>query len=79
IISLLGGIIGVFAGHLLLNYLAADFNLLSRLGDISITSPVSILLSFLAIVMGGGACLLGAVLPVYRLARLEPLLALKED
>lgn len=79
IISLLGGITGVISGHLLLNYLAADFNLLSRLGEISITSPSSIMLSLLAIVMGGGVCLLGAVLPVYRLAKLEPLLALKEE
>lgn len=79
IISLLGGGIGVIAGHLLLNYLAADFNLLSRLGGISITSPTSISLSLLAVILGGGACLLGAVLPIYRLARLEPLLALKGD
>jgi putative ABC transport system permease protein len=79
IISLLGGGIGVISGHLLLNYLAADFNLLSRLGDVSITSPTSILLSLLAVVLGAGVCLLGAVLPVYRLARMEPLLALKEE
>lgn len=79
IISLLGGFIGVIAGHLLLNYLAADFNLLTRLGDISITSPASIIISLLAMGLGGAACLLGAILPVYRLARLEPLLALKED
>jgi putative ABC transport system permease protein len=79
IISLLGGIIGIFAGHLLLNYLAADFNLMTRLGDVSITSPASILLSLAALILGGGACLLGAVLPVYRLARMEPLLALKEE
>lgn len=79
IISLFGGGIGVVAGHLLLNYLAADFNLLSRLGDVSITSPVSILLSFFAVVLGSGVCLLGAILPVYRLARMEPLLALKEE
>ncbi len=79
IISLLGGFIGVIAGHLLLNYLAADFNLLNRLGGISITSPSSILLSLLAIILGGGACLLGAALPVYRLVRMEPLLALKGE
>jgi len=79
IISLMGGTIGVVAGHLLLNYLAADFDLLSRLGNISITSPASITLSLLAMALGGGACLLGAILPVYRLARLEPLLALKEE
>ena len=79
IISFLGGVLGVLAGHLLLNYLAADFNLLSRLGDVSITSPASISFSFLAVALGGGACLLGAVIPVYRLARMEPLLALKGE
>ncbi len=79
IISFLGGVLGVIAGHLLLNYLAADFNLLSRLGDVSITSPTSILLSALAVVIGSGVCLIGAALPVYRLAKLEPLLALKEE
>jgi putative ABC transport system permease protein len=79
IISLLGGIIGVIAGHLLLNYLAADFNLLTRLGNVSITSTSSIMLSLLAMTLGAGACLIGAILPVYRLARLEPLLALKEE
>lgn len=79
IIGLWGGVVGVIAGHLLLNYLAADFNLLSRLGGISVTSPASILLSLLAIILGSGACLLGAVLPIYRLVRLEPLLALKGE
>jgi putative ABC transport system permease protein len=79
IIGLWGGVVGVIAGHLLLNYLAADFNLLSRLGGISVTSPASISLSLLAIILGSGACLLGAVLPIYRLARLEPLLALKGE
>ena len=79
IIGLLGGIIGVAAGHLLLNVLAGDFNLISRLGQLPITSPASLLYSLLAILLGAGACLLGAVIPIYRLARLEPLLALKEE
>lgn len=79
IISLLGGIIGIIAGHLLLNYLASDFSLLNRLSNISITSPSSISFSLLALFLGGAACLLGAVLPIYRLAKLEPLLALKEE
>jgi putative ABC transport system permease protein len=79
IISLLGGILGVISGHLMLNYLAADFNLMNRLGEMSITSPASIFLSLTAVVLGGGTCLLGAILPVYRLVRLEPLLTLKEE
>ncbi|MEN8142194.1 MAG: ABC transporter permease [Thermodesulfobacteriota bacterium] len=79
IISVLGGLIGVLTGHLLLNYLASDFSLMNRLGEIAITSPSSILLSLLALLVGSGACLTGALIPVYRLAKLEPLLALKEE
>jgi len=79
IISIMGGIIGVVTGHILLNYLAADFNLMNRLGGISITSPSSILFSLLAMFLGSGTCLLGALMPIYRLAKLEPLLALKDE
>jgi len=79
IISLLGGVLGVAAGHLLLNILATDFNLISRLGQLPITSPASIFFSLLAILLGGGVCLVGAIVPIYRLARMEPLLALKDE
>ena len=79
IISIMGGIIGIVMGHLLLNYLAADFNLMNRLGDVAITSPNSILFSLLAMSLGVGTCLLGALMPIYRLARMEPLLALKGE
>lgn len=79
IISLLGGLIGVAAGHLLLNILARDFTLMSRLGSLPVTSPGSLTLSLLAIIIGAGACLIGAIVPIYRLARQEPLLALKDE
>jgi putative ABC transport system permease protein len=79
IISILGGVIGIVMGHLLLNYLAADFNLMNRLGDVAITSPSSILFSLLAMSLGVGTCLLGALMPIYRLAKMEPLLALKGE
>jgi putative ABC transport system permease protein len=79
IISLLGGLIGVAAGHLLLNILARDFTLMSKLGQMSITSTGSIFLSLLAIGVGAGACLIGAIVPISRLAKQEPLLALKDE
>lgn len=79
IISLLGGLIGVVAGHLLLNILARDFTLMTRLGNLPVTSPGSISLSLLAIIVGAGACLIGAIVPIYRLAKEEPLLALKDE
>lgn len=79
IISLLGGLTGVVAGHLLLNFLARDFTLMNRLGNLPVTSPGSVLLSLLAIIIGACACLIGAILPIYRLAKEEPLLALKDE
>ena len=64
IISLMGGLIGVITGHLLLNILAADFNLISRLGEIPVTSFGSILFSLLAIFIGAGVSLIGAIMPI---------------
>ncbi len=79
IISFLGGLLGVVAGHLLLNILARDFTLMSRLGNMPVTSAASIFLSLLAIIVGAGVCLIGAIVPIYRLAKEEPLLALKDE
>lgn len=52
IISLLGGIIGIFLGHYLITYLAADFTLLSKLDTGSGISTSSTLISFIG--MGAG-------------------------
>lgn len=79
IISFFGGTIGVLVGHILLNYLATDFSLMSRLGELSVTSPSSILYSLTAMLFGSLVCLTGAFLPIWRLAKMEPLLALKGD
>ena len=66
-------------GHYLIAYLAADFNLLSRLDVVAGISWQNSWVSFLALADGVGVCLLGALLPVIRLAGLEPLLAIKEE
>jgi putative ABC transport system permease protein len=79
IISGLGGILGIFIGHFLIQHLAQDFQLLTRLGAISVTSMQTILLSLTSLVIGVIVCLFGALLPVIRLASLEPLLAIKEE
>ncbi|MCB2183306.1 MAG: ABC transporter permease [Desulfobulbaceae bacterium] len=79
IISLLGGITGCLLGHYLISYLAGDFNLLTRLGAQSALSGENLLLSILALLSGMGVCLIGALAPIIRLARMEPLLAIKED
>ncbi|MBU0484438.1 MAG: ABC transporter permease [Proteobacteria bacterium] len=79
IISLIGGLLGIVLGHILLQILAADFNLMAKLGIKSSFSLMSILLSFTAMLLGGGVCLVGALIPIRRLAKMEPLLAIKEE
>lgn len=79
IISVIGGIIGVVVGHFLIRYLAADFQLLTRLGAISLSSPRTILFSALSVFGGIGVCLTGACFPIVRLANMEPLMAIKEE
>lgn len=79
IISVSGGLCGVVIGHLLIRYLATDFQLLTRLGAISSTSPETILLSLVSVACGVMVCLVGAMLPILRLVNLEPLEAIKEE
>lgn len=79
IISGFGGMVGIFLGHFLISHLARDFQLLTRLGAISATSPQTVILSLTALLTGVVVCLFGALLPVVRLASMEPLLAIKEE
>ena len=79
IISVFGGLFGVIAGHMLIQYLASDFELLARLGAISPTSPKTVILSVTSVLAGIAICLTGASLPIARLANMEPLQAIKEE
>lgn len=79
IISLSGGVCGIFIGHFLIRYLARDFHLLTRLGAISSTSPETVLLSLISLAGGVAVCLAGAMPPILRLANIEPLDAIKEE
>lgn len=79
IISLLGGILGIALGNGLIHHLAGDFDLLSKLGAYASLSLLNALYSLAAMLAGIGVCLSGAAIPIVRLARLEPLLAIKEE
>jgi len=79
IISLLGGLAGIAIGNFLIHHLAADFNLLSKLGAYASLSLTNVFYSLLAMLIGVGVCMIGAAIPVIRLARMEPLDAIKED
>ncbi len=78
-ISFIGGLIGIGIGHYLIYHLAGDFHLLSKLGAVAGFNLHNVLFSLIGMGCGIIACLLGAAIPVYRLARLEPLLAIKEE
>ena len=78
-ISVLGGVIGIVIGHYLIRHLAANFNLLSRLDAAATISMNNLGVSLIGIGIGIGVCLTGALAPVLRLARLEPLLAIKDE
>ncbi len=79
IISLLGGILGVGIGHALLYYLGSDFHLLTKIGATGASASQHIIISAIAMLAGITACLTGALVPVLRLANLEPLMAIKEE
>lgn len=79
IISLIGGIAGIGIGNYLINHLAGNFDLLSRLGAYASLSLLNIAYSIIAMLVGIGVCLIGAAIPVVRLAKMEPLLAIKEE
>lgn len=79
IISLIGGCIGIGIGNYLIHHLAGNFDLLSKLGAYASISWQNILYSIIAMMIGVGVCLIGAAIPVIRLARQEPLQAIKED
>ena len=79
IISLIGGITGIGMGNYLIHHLAGDFDLLSKLGAYASFSFLNVIYSILAMLIGVGVCLIGAAIPVIRLAGMEPLQAIKED
>ena len=79
IISLIGGFVGVGIGNYLIHHLAGNFELLSKLGAYASFSVMNLLFSLIAMSVGIFVCLIGATIPIIRLARLEPLVAIKED
>ncbi|MBU2538559.1 MAG: ABC transporter permease [Proteobacteria bacterium] len=78
LISTIGGVVGVVMGHSLIHYLAKDFSLLRTLGAVSSITTGNITIGLIAMGVGIAICLMGAAFPILRLARMEPLLAIKD-
>lgn len=79
IISSIGGLLGVLIGHFLNSQLAKDFQLINRISTFSGITFENIIISFLAMITGIFICLIGAAIPIIRISRIEPLLAIKEE
>jgi putative ABC transport system permease protein len=75
ILSMTGGLAGLLLGGLLVSQLMNRFTLLASVSFNSSLAAALVLLSFLS---GIALCLAGAALPALRIARIEPLSALKE-
>ncbi len=79
IIGLVGSATGVILGHQLLKELASNFHLLKQLNAVSSFSATNLPISLTALGVGIIVCLIGALLPVLRLANMEPFTAIKEE
>ena len=54
------------------------FTLLRKLGVVSAITIGNVTIGLIAMGVGIAICLIGAAIPILRLARMEPLLAIKE-
>ncbi|MBA4372683.1 MAG: hypothetical protein C0402_07435 [Thermodesulfovibrio sp.] len=77
-IGLIGSVIGIVAGTTVSFFLAKHFMLLKNVSaDLSLWERLTIALFSLA--AGTGICTLGALSPIQRLRKMEPLLAIRKD
>ncbi len=78
IIGGIGSVLGIMAGTALSVLLAKAFTILRNIsGDLSLWERCSITMA--GLVIGTGVCAIGALSPILRLKRTEPLLVLKGD
>lgn len=76
-IGIAGSLIGIGAGIFLSLSLAKGFTLLRNISaSLTIIEQIGIFL--VAFIVGTAICILGALLPVHRLKKIEPLIAIKE-
>ena len=74
-----GSLLGVGGGILLLRQLGQQLHLLSRIAALDLLTPASLQYCLIGWLCGMAVCLVGAWLPVLRLANMEPLEAIKVE
>ena len=78
VLGSMGSIAGIIAGTSLSVLLANNFSILKNLPvDISVMSRM--IIAAAGLLFGTGICVLGALSPLNRLKKLEPLIAIKQE
>jgi putative ABC transport system permease protein len=78
ILGMTGSVIGAVAGTLFTSLLADSFTLIKSISA-GLQPAAQIAIAGIGIAFGSGICVAGAMLPINRIKKLEPLLAIKED
>lgn len=77
-IGLIGSAVGIAAGTTVSVFLAKHFMLLKNVSaDLSV--PERLIIACFSLVAGTGICMIGALSPIRRLKKMEPLLAIRKD
>ncbi len=78
VLGLLGSIIGVLAGTYLSAMLAGSFSLLKNISAGLTVSQQSVI-AMVGLLVGTTICVTGAMMPINRIKKMEPLLVIKEE
>lgn len=78
LLGLLGSLLGVVGGTWLSAHLASGFTLMSSISA-GLEPNQQLAIAGLGMLVGAGVCLAGALVPVQRIKKVEPLLAIKES
>jgi len=78
VLGAVGSVVGIVAGTSLTVLMAKSFSILKNL-PVDLEIPVRIGIAFIGLLFGTGICVLGALSPLQRLKKLEPLLVIKQE
>jgi putative ABC transport system permease protein len=78
VLGLLGSLLGVLAGTYLSELLAGSFSLLKNISA-GLTGIQQTAIALVGLVIGTAICVTGAMMPINRIKKMEPLLVIKEE
>jgi putative ABC transport system permease protein len=78
VLGVLGSIIGVLAGTYLSALLADTFSLLKNISA-ELSTAQHVIIATVCLIIGTAICVAGAMMPINRIKKMEPLLVIKED